>query len=47
MRSPKNTTPTAAAVTGKNTVNTPALEAGTCFKPVIQSHTVTMLAATA
>ena len=33
------------ALTGSSTVNTPAEDAGTCFNPVIHSHTVTMLAA--
>ena len=45
IRSPRNSTPTAAALTGSSTVNTPADAAGTCFRPVIQSQTVTMLAA--
>ena len=31
--------------TGSSTVNTPACAAGTCFSPVIHSHTVTTLAA--
>ena len=39
------TTPTSAALTGNNTVNTPADEAGTCFSPVIHSQTVATLAA--
>ena len=42
--SPRNITPTAAALIGRSTVNTPAEEAGTCFRPVIQSQTVSMLA---
>ena len=44
-RSPRKNTPMAAALTGSSTVNTPADYAGTCFSPVIQSQTVTMLAA--
>jgi len=32
-------------VTGRKTVKIPADDAGTCFRPVIQSHTVTTLAA--
>ena len=36
---------TSAALIGSSTVNTPADDAGTCFSPVIHSHTVTMLAA--
>src|SRR6187200_1069407 len=45
--SPSTATPTTAALTGSSTVNTPACEAGTLRKPVIQSHTVQMLAASA
>ena len=36
----------AAALIGNSTVKTPADDACTCFRPVIQSQTVTMLAAT-
>jgi len=32
-------------VTGRKTVKMPADDAGTCFRPVIHSHTVTTLAA--
>jgi hypothetical protein len=45
--SPRNSTPTSAALTGSSTVNTPACGAGTCCRPCIHSHTVTMLAAIA
>ena len=45
--SPSTSTPTAAALTGSITVNTPAAAAGTWRRPVIHSHTVTMLAASA
>src|SRR6185369_4668206 len=46
-RSPRNATPTAAALIGSITVKTPADAALTCLSPVIQSHTVTTLAASA
>ena len=45
--SPKKATPTSADVMGKNTVNMPAFAAGTVLSPVIHSHTVHMLAASA
>ncbi len=45
--SPSASTPTSAALTGSITVNTPARDEGTCLRPIIHSHTVTMLAATA
>ena len=37
--------PTVAALIGRKTVKTPADDAGTCLTPVIQSQTVSMLAA--
>ena len=40
-------TPTAAALTGRNTVKMPAEAAATCFMPVIHSHTVSTPAAIA
>ena len=43
--SPRNSTPTSAALIGSITVNTPACGAGTWRRPCIHSHTVTMLAA--
>ncbi|MNW15839.1 hypothetical protein D3C71_2144780 [compost metagenome] len=45
--SPSATTPTTAALTGSMTLNTPPWAAGTALRPVIQSHTVHMQAASA
>ena len=45
--SPSKPTPTAAAVIGSSTVNTPACGAGTWVSPCIHSHTVATLAASA
>ena len=45
--SPSTSTPTSAADTGSIAVNTPARAAGTTFSPVIHSHTVHTLAASA
>src|SRR5690606_6317313 len=45
--SPRNSTPTRAALMGSMTVNTPAREAGTDLSPVIHNHTVHTLAASA
>ena len=41
----KDMTPTAAALMGSSTANTPASLAGMVLRPVIQSHTVQTLAA--
>lgn len=45
--SPKNRTPTSAALTGSMTENTPPCAAGTALSPVIHSHTVHVQAANA
>ena len=45
--SPSTHTPTSAALTGSITVNTPPCAAGMDFSPVIHSHTVHTLAASA
>ena len=45
--SPSTPTPTSAALTGNSTANTPARGALTWVRPLIHSHTVTTLAASA
>ena len=45
--SPSTSTPTRAALMGNSTVNMPPCAAGTAFRPVIQSQTVHIQAASA